>query len=158
MPSRRCLSSSRVPGEIAASTVGFSRKPTSSRSLGLKATPQLAGRRVTFSGAVRVHQLPKTGSEPRLQSEEMELRFSTNSPPRVERLEARQNVIFEQGLPGVTNGAAIYRRMTARTIVAATDSATTTASGSADKNQSEHHHQELDRAWCFLAPSSVLGL
>jgi lipopolysaccharide export system protein LptA len=82
------------------------------------------GRRVTFSGAVRVHQLPKTGSEPRLQSDELELRFSTNSPPRVERLEARHNVIFEQGLPGVTNGTAIYRRMTARTIVAATDSAT----------------------------------
>ncbi len=82
------------------------------------------GRRVTFSGAVRVHQLPKTGSEPRLQSEEMELRFSTNSPPRVERLEARQNVIFEQGTPGETNRAAIYRRMTARTIVAATDLAT----------------------------------
>lgn len=82
------------------------------------------GRRVTFSGEVRVHQSPKTGSEPRLQSDELELRFSTNSPPRVERLEARRNVIFEQGLPGVTNGPAIYRRMTARTIAADADPAT----------------------------------
>ncbi len=82
------------------------------------------GRRVTFSGDVRVHQLPKTGSEPRLQSDELELRFSTNSPPRVERLEARRNVIFEQGIPGVTNGPAIYRRMTARTIDADADPTT----------------------------------
>jgi len=82
------------------------------------------GRRVTFSGAVRVHQSPKTGSEARLQSDELELRFSTNSTPRVERLEARRNVIFEQGTLGVTNGAAIYRRMTARTIAADADPAT----------------------------------
>lgn len=82
------------------------------------------GRRVTFSGGVRVHQLPKTGSEPRLQSDELELRFSTNSNPSIERLEARRNVIFEQGLPGVTNGPAIYRRMTARIITADADTAT----------------------------------
>ena len=81
-------------------------------------------RLVTFSGDVRVHQSPKTGSEPRLQSDEMELRFSTNSRPSIERLEARRNVIYEQGIPGVTNGPAIYRRMTARTIAADADPAT----------------------------------
>ncbi len=81
-------------------------------------------RLVTFSGAVRVHQSPTNGSEPRLQSDELELRFSTNAPPRVERLAARRNVIYEQGTPGVTNGPAIYRRMTARTLTADADPAT----------------------------------
>jgi len=88
------------------------------------------GRLVTFSGDVRTRKAPPAGcepaGEPRLQSDELELRFSTNSPPRVERLEARQNVLYEQGTPGETNRAAIYRRMTmrARTIVANADPAT----------------------------------
>lgn len=81
-------------------------------------------RQVTFTGDVRVHQSPANGSEPRLQSDELALRFSTNATPRVERLEARHNVVYEQGKPGGTNGPAIYRRMTARTITADTDSAT----------------------------------
>lgn len=81
-------------------------------------------RLVTFLGAVRVQQSPTNGSEPRLQSDELELRFSTNAPPRVARLEARRNVIYEQGTPGVTNGPAIYRRMTARTLAADADPAT----------------------------------
>ena len=81
-------------------------------------------RMVTFSGDVRVHQAPPTGSEPRLQSDELELWFSTNKPPRVKRLEARKNVIYEQGTPGITNGPAIYRRMTSRTLNADADPAT----------------------------------
>ena len=82
------------------------------------------GRLVTFAGDVRVHQSPTNGSEPRLQSDEMALRFSTNAPPHVERLEARRNVIYEQGTPGVTNGPEIYRRMTAHTLAADADPAT----------------------------------
>jgi len=81
-------------------------------------------RQVTFLGDVRVHRAPQTGSEPRLQSDELALRFSTNSPPRVERLEARQNVIYEQGTPGETNRALIYRRMTAPRLAADADPAT----------------------------------
>ena len=80
-------------------------------------------RSVTFSGDVRVRQMPHTGSEPKLQSDELTLQFSTNNPPRVERMEARQNVIYEQGMPGVTNGPAAFWRMTARTLTAAADPA-----------------------------------
>lgn len=81
-------------------------------------------RLVTFSGDVRVHQSPKTGSEPRLQSDELELRFSTNARPSIERLEARRNVIYEQGTPDVTNVPTAYWRMTARTLAADADPAT----------------------------------
>ena len=81
-------------------------------------------RLVTFASEVRVHQSPATGSEPRLQSDELELRFSTNAQPTVEQLVARRNVIYEQGTPGVTNGPAIFRRMTTRTLTAATHPAT----------------------------------
>ena len=81
-------------------------------------------RLVTFAGDVHVHQSPATGSEPRLQSDELELRFSTNARPSVERLEARRNVIYEQGTPGVTNGPTVFRRMTARTLTATADPAT----------------------------------
>ncbi len=81
-------------------------------------------RSVTFRRDVRVQQTPQRGSEPRLQSDELELWFSTNATPRVDRLEARLNVIYEQGTPGVTNGPAIHRRMTARRLAADTDPAT----------------------------------
>src|SRR5204863_3574686 len=43
---------------------------------------------------------------------------------RVERLEARQNVVYEQGTPGETNRAAGYKRMTARRLAADADPAT----------------------------------
>jgi lipopolysaccharide export system protein LptA len=82
------------------------------------------GRRVTFTGDVRVHQSPHTGSEPKLQSDELELRFSTNARPSIERLEARRNVIYEQGMAGVTNGPATHRQMTARTLTADANPAT----------------------------------
>lgn len=81
-------------------------------------------RSVTFRRDVRVQQTPQHGSEPRLQSEELELWFSTNATPRVERLEARGKVIYEMGTTGMTNGPAIYRRMTARRLAADTDPAT----------------------------------
>lgn len=61
------------------------------------------GRLVTFSGDVRTRQAPPAGrepaGEPSLQSDELELRFSTNARPSIERLEARRNVIYEQA-PG----------------------------------------------------------
>jgi len=75
-------------------------------------------RLVTFAGGVRVYQSPRTNSDPRLQSDELSLRFSTNARPSIERLEARRNVVFEQGAPGMTNGPATYRRMTAHTLAA----------------------------------------
>jgi lipopolysaccharide export system protein LptA len=59
-----------------------------------------------------------------LRSDELEVRFSTNARPRVERLEARGNAVYEQGTPGVTNGPATHRRMTAPVLAANADPAT----------------------------------
>lgn len=80
-------------------------------------------RQVIFTGDVRLHQMPITGSEPRLRSDEMEVKFSA-ATNQVESLQARKNVIYEQGLPGVTNGPAIYRKLSARTVTARMDPAT----------------------------------
>lgn len=79
-------------------------------------------RQALFVGDVRLHQMPITGSEPRLRSEEMEVKFSAYTN-QVESLQARKNVVYEQGLPGITNGPAVYRRLTARTVTARMDPA-----------------------------------
>lgn len=78
------------------------------------------GQRVILSGEARAHQLPVNGSEPRLRSDVMEVRFAAGNP-RAEFLEARENVVYEQGTPGVTNGPAAYRRLDTRTLTAQAD-------------------------------------
>jgi lipopolysaccharide export system protein LptA len=77
-------------------------------------------RRAVFLGDVRARQLPVTGGEPRLRSEELELKFTPTSN-HAESLQARKNVVYEQGRPGVTNGPAIYRKLTTRTLTATSD-------------------------------------
>jgi len=78
---------------------------------------------VTFLGDARAHQSPITGAEPRLRADSMEVRFATNAH-QIASLQAKQNVIYEQGRAGVTNGADAYRRLTTRTLTARSDSAT----------------------------------
>ncbi|MCU0784141.1 MAG: hypothetical protein MUF81_08890 [Verrucomicrobia bacterium] len=80
-------------------------------------------RRVIFLGDVRAHQLPVTGSEPRLQCDELEVKFAA-ATSQAESLQARQSVVYEQGLPGLTNGPAIYRKLSTRTLTARSDPAT----------------------------------
>ena len=72
---------------------------------------------VIFLGDVRTHQLPITGSEPRLRSDELEVNFAA-AGAQAESLQARKNVLYEQGMPGVTNGPAIYRKLSTRTLTA----------------------------------------
>lgn len=80
-------------------------------------------RRVIFLGDVRSHQLPITGNESRLQCEELEMKFAPASH-QTESLQARRNVVFEQGRPGVTNGPAIYRKLSTHTLTARSDPTT----------------------------------
>ena len=80
-------------------------------------------RQVSFLGDARAHQSPVTGSEPRLRSDAFEFRFGTNAN-HVESIRATDNVIYEQGTPGMTNGPNVYRKLTTRTLTARTDSAT----------------------------------
>lgn len=80
-------------------------------------------RQVSLLGGARIHQSPITGSEPHLQSDRVDLFFSTNAQPHIELMEAKNNVRFEQGTKGVTNGPAAYRLMTSRTLRATWDQA-----------------------------------
>jgi len=80
-------------------------------------------RRVTFSGGAHAHQSPLTGSEPRLRSDTFEVRFGTNAH-NVESIQATENVVCEQGTPGITNGPNAYRKLTTRTLTARTEPAT----------------------------------
>lgn len=80
-------------------------------------------RLVTFQGDAHAHQSPITGNEPRLRSDTLEVRFGTNTH-QVENIQARANVIYEQGSPGVAAGTNVYRRLTARRLTARSDPAT----------------------------------
>ncbi|MCX8089743.1 MAG: LptA/OstA family protein [Verrucomicrobiae bacterium] len=87
--------------------------------------------RAVFSGGVRAHQLPLTGSEPRLQCDTLELRFAAGDASstatdgaKIETLHASGQVVCEQGQPGVTNGPAAHRRLCAQTLIARADPAT----------------------------------
>lgn len=83
----------------------FSRTLTANRSL------------VTLAGDARVHQSPITGHEPHLHCETLALRFATNSS-HVQQMEAKDNVRFEQGVAGVTNGPDAYSLLTANQLTA----------------------------------------
>jgi lipopolysaccharide export system protein LptA len=80
-------------------------------------------RLVTFEGEVHAHQAPITGSEPRLRSDVLDVRFGTNVH-QVETIQARQNVIYEQGILGVAEGTNVYRKLITRTLTARSDSHT----------------------------------
>ena len=69
-------------------------------------------RQVSLRGDARVHQSPINGREPHLRCETLDLFFATNSH-RIELMEAKDQVRFEQGTVGVTNGPDAYRRLTA---------------------------------------------
>ncbi len=73
-----------------------------------------------FIGEVQAHQLPRTGGEPRLQSDELEVRIAKDGR-HAESLQARKNVIYEQGIAGVTNGANAHVKMVSDTLEATAD-------------------------------------
>lgn len=79
----------------------------------------LRDRSAVFSGKVVARQIPANGSEPRLQSEELEIRLAADKQ-HAESLQARGHVVCERGLAGVTNGpaTAIYSRMDSETLTA----------------------------------------
>jgi lipopolysaccharide assembly outer membrane protein LptD (OstA) len=76
---------------------------------------------VAFLGEVHAHGSPLTGSEPRLRSDVLEVRFGTNVN-HVQDIQARTNVIYEQGIPGVAEGTNVYRKLVTRTLAAWSDS------------------------------------
>ena len=76
-----------------------------------------------FSGDVQAHQLPRTGGEPRLSSGELDVHIATDHR-HAESLEARDNVIYEQGVAGVTNGPDAHVKMISKTLTANADPAT----------------------------------
>jgi lipopolysaccharide export system protein LptA len=78
---------------------------------------------VTFLGEANAHQSPITGSEPRLRSDALVVRFGTNVH-QVESIAARANVVYEQGIPGVAEGTNVYRKLITRTLTARSDSPT----------------------------------
>ncbi len=82
----------------------------------LKAKDQL----VTFLGDAHAHESPLTGSEPRLRSDLLEIRFGTNAH-QVESIQARENVVYEQGIPGVAEGTNVYRKLITRTLTTQSD-------------------------------------
>ncbi len=72
-----------------------------------------------FSGGVRAQQIPADGAQPRLASDSLTLKLTPGgAKSRAESYRAQGNVVIEQGIPGVTNGAATYRRMNADTFTA----------------------------------------
>lgn len=78
---------------------------------------------VIFLGGARAHESPLTGSESRLRSEILEVRFGEDLQ-QFESIRAVDNVVYEQGTLGVTNGPATYRKLNARTITSQSTSAT----------------------------------
>ena len=84
-------------------------------------------RMVRLIGDARAHQEPINGSEPRLRSDVIEVRFGTNVQA-LEFLQARNSVVYEQGTAGVTNGPNAHRQMDTSKLTAFTDSKTGTLS------------------------------
>lgn len=80
-------------------------------------------RQALFLGKVNANQSPRTGSEMRLQSEMLEVRFIAQSN-RLDAITATGNVVYEMGAKGITNGPAAYSKMTCRSLAAKADPAT----------------------------------
>lgn len=77
-------------------------------------------RRALFLGNVKANEVPRTDSDRRLNSDMLEVGFNTQSN-RLDAITATGNVTFEQGKVGVTNGPAVYAKVTCRSFVAKTD-------------------------------------
>lgn len=88
-------------------------------------TFHLLDRRGIFTGGVQAHELPADGSEPRLRCDELEVLLAADQK-HAESLQARQNVVCERGVVGVTNGPneMIYSRMDCATLMALANPAT----------------------------------
>jgi len=82
----------------------------------------LRDNRALFAGEVEAHQLPMDGSERRMTSAELEVRIAPDRK-HVEAVQARQNVVCEKGVAGVTNGPEqrIYSRLECETLTANTN-------------------------------------
>ena len=85
----------------------------------LKASEQ----QVSLRGNARVHQAPITSHEPHLRCETLNLFFATNSH-RIALMQAQDQVRFEQGIVGATNGPDVYRRLSAARLTAIWNSST----------------------------------
>jgi lipopolysaccharide export system protein LptA len=85
-------------------------------------TLRVKERQAVFAGNVQTHQFPQNGSEARLRSEVLEVRFA-DTGSGVENILAAGNITYEQGIVGVTNGPAIYRKLSCRTLTAQGDQA-----------------------------------
>jgi lipopolysaccharide export system protein LptA len=79
----------------------------------------LRDRHAVFAGNVEARQLPADGSEPRMRCGELDIQLAV-AGRRAESLQARQDVVCERGVIGVTNGPAemIYTRMDCATLTA----------------------------------------
>lgn len=86
-------------------------------------TLRVKARQAVFAGDVQLHQLPRTGSEARLQAEVLEVHFA-KAGNGFESIAAVGNIKYEMGLPGVTDGTTKYRRLTCRTLTARGEPAT----------------------------------
>jgi lipopolysaccharide export system protein LptA len=72
-----------------------------------------------FLSGVKAQQIPADGAQPRLASDSLTLKLTPGgAKSRAESYRAHGNVVVEQGTPGVTNGAATYRRMNAENVTA----------------------------------------
>lgn len=116
----------KIPGKAGSSPLAFfPQGPTNETAQVIKLTARrlsVSERQAVFSGKVAAHQAPRTGSEPRLHSDKLKVAFAPGGG-RLEAISAADNVVFEQGTVGVTNGPAIYRRMTCQSLTATADPA-----------------------------------
>jgi lipopolysaccharide export system protein LptA len=122
----------------------------------------LRDQRARFTGNVQARQLPADGSEPRLTCGELEIRLTADGK-RAESLQARENVVCENGRVGVITGPAraTYTRLEAKTLTARTDVTTgelvdLTAAGGVDLVQAESRARGDQMV--FTAANQVLRL
>jgi len=118
-----------VAVRITAATKGgsslafFSQSTTNQTTQAIDITSErlnVTERRALFLGNVNANESPRTDSDRRLRSDMLEVLFNTQSN-RLDALTATGNVTFEQGKVGVTNGPAVYARMTCRSLAAKAD-------------------------------------
>ena len=120
----------RIPGNSGASLDFFSEGQTNKKTAsGTNRVVEVVSRRLNvksgqalFTGDVEAYQSPRTGSEARLHSDILEVRFAAKGG-RIEAITATNNVTYEQGTVGVTNKDAIYRKLTCRSLNTKADAA-----------------------------------
>jgi lipopolysaccharide export system protein LptA len=108
-----------LPEETTNRVAQTKTKPPDQKVRMTARTFRLQDRLALFAGNVEAHQLPADGSEPRMRCGELEVRIAADGR-QAESLQARQNVVCERGVIGVTNGPAerIYTRMDCETLTA----------------------------------------